>query len=76
MSRLRNPALDKHKKCLKFFDYRGHFPSLHQGDESPEWPKILETPFTFVALVFVPEGRELKGKDSCKDRSFIHHTNV
>lgn len=38
---------------FKFFDYQGHFPSLHQGDEIPEWPKILETPFTFVTLVFL-----------------------
>ena len=74
VARLRSPDLEKHKKCL-FFDYWGYFPNPDQGHESPEWPKILKDPFTFVALVFVLEGIELKDQDSCKDHPFIHSSH-
>lgn len=56
---LRNSALDKYKKCLNFFYYQSHFPSLDQGSENPELPKIWETPSS-LWLWSPPECRELK----------------
>lgn len=66
VTKLRNLAQTKVRK-FNVFDYRDHFLSLDQRNENPESSKILETPLG----VFVPEGRELKGKDSCKDHPFI-----